>query len=77
MVLKQYGLERLFTNGFDKILDTNLGRITAQHNKIYTIISESGEKQARVSGKFIHETTLISEFPVVGAWVQLRKGSEQ
>jgi ribosome biogenesis GTPase / thiamine phosphate phosphatase len=76
MVLKQYGLERLFTNGFDNILATNLGRITAQHNKIYTIICESGERRARVSGKFIHGTALISDFPVVGDWVQLRKGSD-
>ena len=37
MILKQYGLERLFANGVDKTLNINLGRITAQHNKIYTI----------------------------------------
>lgn len=76
MVLEQYGLERLFANGFDKILETNLGRITAQHNKIYTIICEFGERRARVSGKFIHKTTLTSDFPVVGDWIQLREGSD-
>jgi len=76
MLLKEYGLEKLYAKGFDKNSEKLFGRVIAQYNKIYTIISEFGEKKARVSGKFVYEALRISDFPVVGDWVELRKGSD-
>ncbi|MCP3926593.1 MAG: ribosome small subunit-dependent GTPase A [Desulfobacterales bacterium] len=75
-MLKKYGLEKLIKKGFNEENCGFLARITAQHNKIYSVICSSGEKSARVSGRFIHESKKISNFPVVGDWVILREGSE-
>ncbi|MCK5310623.1 MAG: ribosome small subunit-dependent GTPase A [Desulfobacteraceae bacterium] len=75
MLLKKYGFEKLCAKGFDEKDIDNLARITAQYNKIYTIVSNSGEKNASVSGRFIHEVSKISNFPVVGDWVKLREGT--
>ncbi len=76
MLLKQYGLEKLYTKGLDKNNVKNLARVTAQHNKTYTIVSTAGENRASVSGKFLHEISKISDFPVVGDWVKLRKDTD-
>lgn len=72
MFLLKYGLEKLINSGFSEDRCENIARVTAQHNKIYNIADNTGEKIARVSGRFIHEAEKISEFPVVGDWVFLR-----
>ena len=77
MNLIKYGLEKLLQNGFSEERCGNIARVTAQHNKIYNIVDSSGEKRARVSGRFIHDAKKISEFPVVGDWVVLRKDIDE
>lgn len=72
MFLEKYGLNRFKNIDNEKL--TSLARITAQHNKLYTVATLEGEKKAEVSGRFIHSAGKRSEFPVVGDWVILRDG---
>jgi ribosome biogenesis GTPase len=48
------------------------GRVTLQHNHIFTVITEAGEVHAQVSGRLRHESISADELPAVGDWVALR-----
>ena len=47
------------------------GRVLSQGRGIYRVISEPGEVQARVSGKFRHDALTASDYPAVGDFVLL------
>ncbi|MFS0783243.1 ribosome small subunit-dependent GTPase A [Bacillus sp. 1P06AnD] len=44
-------------------------RISSQHKDVYKAITQNGEIQARVSGKFAYATSSPADFPAVGDWV--------
>lgn len=48
------------------------GRVTLQHNHIYTIVTDAGDIHAQVSGRLRHQSTTPDELPTVGDWVALR-----
>jgi ribosome biogenesis GTPase / thiamine phosphate phosphatase len=47
-------------------------RVAAQHRGGYDVLCEGGERRARVSGRFRHETGSAGDLPSVGDWVALR-----
>jgi ribosome biogenesis GTPase / thiamine phosphate phosphatase len=44
------------------------GRVIVQHRGLYRLITEAGELDARLSGRFVHEAAL-GDHPVTGDWV--------
>jgi ribosome biogenesis GTPase len=49
------------------------GRVTLQHNHIFTVVTEAGEVQAQISGRMQHESVSAGELPAIGDWVALRQ----
>lgn len=69
--LISYGLSSRFEQEALLFPELTLARVTGQHRNIYTIVSEHGEIQALVSGKFMHCANTNTDFPVVGDWVMV------
>jgi ribosome biogenesis GTPase len=44
-------------------------RVTLAHTHIYTVVTESGDRLARVTGRYRHIAREQHDFPVVGDWV--------
>ncbi len=44
-------------------------RVINEQKELYTVMMENGEIHARVSGKFLHQAVVRSDFPAVGDWV--------
>ncbi len=49
--------------------DSIPARVIRAHNRIYELISETGEVTAEIAGKLYYTAVLKSELPVVGDWV--------
>ena len=45
------------------------GRVVAEHRGSYVIVTEFGEREASVSGRFRHVAEFAEDFPAVGDWV--------
>lgn len=67
--LSNYGLTDRFLNEAKMYPQHTLARITAQYRGLYKIVTEYGELQAEISGKFRFETTELAKFPTVGDFV--------
>lgn len=70
-LLNNYGLTERFSQEATMYPQLSLARITAQYRGIYKIITEYGERQAEISGKFRYETTELAKFPTVGDFVMV------
>lgn len=44
-------------------------RVINEQKELYTVLTENGEIHARVSGKFMHQAAVRSDYPAVGDWV--------
>lgn len=69
--LEKYGITDRFKNEATIYPRFSLARIVAQHRGLYRIITESGELQAEISGKFRFETKELAKFPTVGDFVMV------
>lgn len=71
MIIDKYGWNDFFAKNV--IDDCFLpARIINQQLNTYTIICNQGEKEAKVSGKLIHNATQKDDFPVIGDWVLIK-----
>ncbi|XEC97373.1 ribosome small subunit-dependent GTPase A [Paenibacillus tarimensis] len=72
-VLKVYGWNEQWISIWNEnkpgIPNLTPGRVTAQFSHTYRIVTELGERLARVTGKFDYTTQVRSHFPAVGDWV--------
>ena len=50
------------------------GRIALEHNHLYRVLTEEGERLAEAAGRIKHQATGRNELPAVGDWVALRPG---
>lgn len=57
--------------------DKFLGRISSQYRDIYKVLINEKEILAKVSGKFIYNSFLKEDYPVVGDYVQLDRDSDE
>jgi ribosome biogenesis GTPase len=48
------------------------GRVSLEHQRIYRVLTESGEVLARMTGRMRHEAAAAVGYPAVGDWVALR-----
>ncbi len=69
--LSEYGVKDRFINEATLYSDFILARVITQYRDIYKIITEKGEYNAKVSGKFRYETTELAKFPTVGDFVMV------
>ena len=69
--LNEYGLNERFAQEATLYDGLFIGRVTAQHRELYTVICESGELSASVSGKFAYHADDPTSFPAVGDWVMI------
>lgn len=47
-------------------------RVGLEHKHIYRVLTEEGERLARLAGRLRHRATASVEYPAVGDWVALR-----
>jgi ribosome biogenesis GTPase / thiamine phosphate phosphatase len=47
-------------------------RVSAQHRGGYDVLTEDGERRARLAGRLRHQAASAAELPAVGDWVALR-----
>lgn len=52
------------------------GRVSAQHKKMYKVITEEGDLQAEISGKLGFSAASLEDYPAVGDWVLLDRISD-
>lgn len=69
--LKDYGLIPRFEQEATMYEGLYIARVTEQHRELYKVISENGELNAEVSGKFVYNAYDNSDFPAVGDWVMI------
>ena len=44
-------------------------RVSLEHTHIYRVLSEDGERLARIAGRMRHQATARTDYPAVGDWV--------
>jgi ribosome biogenesis GTPase len=78
MDLKELGWNKYFNDSFNVAKSKNLfpARVATAQRGIYSILSESGEHRAEISGKTRFNAASINDFPVVGDWVIARLSPE-
>lgn len=52
--------------------DLVLARVAVEHRGRYVLLTESGELEAELSGRFRHDALSRAELPVVGDWVAVK-----
>lgn len=57
--------------------DAYPARVMAQQGPVYTLWSEEGEQEGRVSGRFEHEATRLSDYPAVGDFVWAQRQADR
>ncbi len=72
MNLEQLGFsERISTLANEQKIDpSSIARVSAEHRERYTLLSETGEYEAEITGNMRYTSTSRSDFPAVGDWVQ-------
>jgi ribosome biogenesis GTPase len=69
--LKNYGLDERFEQEATLYNGLFIARVTEQHRELYKVMSECGEIDASVSGKFAYHADDQTSFPAVGDWVMI------
>ncbi len=69
--LKNYGLSERFEREATMYDGLFIARVSEQHRELYKVISEYGELDASVSGKFAYNAEGQTAFPAVGDWVMI------
>src|SRR5688572_27829386 len=70
-LLTQYGWNERFAAAFEVHRGPGRvpARVTLEHTHIYRVITQDGERLARVSGRLRHQAAARPDFPAVGDWV--------
>ncbi len=73
MNLNNLGWQNDFQSAFEALNNSNLipGRVACEHPGIYTVYSESGDLEAKPSGRMKHLATSRAHLPAVGDWVAM------
>lgn len=67
--IKKYGFSEVFSSEIPEDDPLEPARVLSQEKGFYRVVTDNGEKLAEVSGKFRFQTTVPSEYPVVGDFV--------
>lgn len=74
--LYNYGLSSRFEQEALLYPGLQLARVTSQHRQLYTVMTENGEMQGSVSGKFVYQADNDTTFPAVGDWVMVSQSED-
>src|SRR5436190_11327654 len=68
------GFDSHFQRSFASLTTPDLfpARVAVEHRDRYVVLSETGEIEAALSGRFRHEALEREDLPVVGDWVAIR-----
>jgi len=79
MDLQQLGWNPFFEAHFNETArDGSIAaRVICEQKQLYTVSTEFGEMEARVSGKLIHTASSRADFPAVGDWVVVAPRPEE
>ena len=71
MSLERYGFNGFFEALFHEFKEQGFlpARVINEQKELYTVMMEEGEIHAKISGKFLHNADVKSDFPAVGDWV--------
>ena len=74
MSLEKLGWNTYFQKHFEPYLDKGFcaARVITQHKGNYIICSEKGSFNGKLSGKFMYDTHVKKDYPVVGDWVAIK-----
>jgi ribosome biogenesis GTPase len=69
-VIKDFGWSETLQRQFEPLAQDGLvpARVTAQHRGLWRVVSDAGEMEAKISGRFAHEAA-DGGYPVIGDWV--------
>src|SRR3989339_337981 len=78
MELTELGWNNQFNDSFNAVKSENVfpARVATAQREIYSILSETGEYRAEITGKIRFNAASISDLPVVGDWVMARLSPE-
>lgn len=79
MRLTELGWDDGFAGAFNALAsgaELEPGRVAIEFNHIYRVSLESGDCDARLSGRLKHRARRRSELPAVGDWVVLRRSQD-
>ncbi|MET0272396.1 MAG: hypothetical protein ABW360_05360, partial [Phenylobacterium sp.] len=76
-MLSTYGWGETLRHDFEPYAADGLqpARVIVQQRGLYRLVTETGEVDAKVSGRFVHEA-MEGSFPVVGDWVAVGLGGD-
>jgi len=80
MILEKYGWQDRYKDELELMkqaskedvtigVDWVVGRVIAEYNKVYRVITEDGEIMAEVTGKYVFQQQSQNTYPAVGDWV--------
>lgn len=76
MILHQLGWSEDFARPFEPYAaeGCSAARVSVVHRGLYLVLSENGETEAELSGRFLHGVLHPEDLPVTGDWVVVRPG---
>lgn len=69
--MENLGLTESFIQESLQYKNLFIGRVSSQYKNMYKVITETGEMNAEISGKFYHNVLDSTQFPAVGDYVML------
>jgi ribosome biogenesis GTPase len=74
MELEKIGWSEFFEKNFQQYIELGFSpaRITSLHANLYTVRSEFGDLEGKISGKFRFNARSQSDYPAVGDWVAVK-----
>lgn len=79
MNLNRLGWEAQFAQQFEEINTDHYclpARVIYAQRQLYGVVSERGQFQAQVSGRFRYQAASVADFPTTGDWVGIRVNRE-
>jgi ribosome biogenesis GTPase len=72
--LRALGWDETFAAAFAPFADRCVpGRVALEHQKIYRVLTDTGDVLARVRGRLRHQADRRDQFPAVGDWVAVAR----
>src|SRR5690606_41093254 len=69
--MKNIGLTDQLIQESQQYKDLFIGRVSSQYKNVYKVMTENGEINAEISGKFHYRVEDLSSFPAVGDFVMV------
>ncbi len=78
MQLQEWGWSAYFTQCFESLATPGVpARVVLAHRGVFSLISETGEAEAPLSGRFLYRAHDPADWPVTGDWVVLHPGGQR